>query len=58
MLAFVSSRGRDVCEFNTRGQRVRESALSERAHDAAAVAGDSVATYDLTLCLDKEEGIL
>lgn len=24
---FVSHRGRDMCEFNTRGQRVRESAL-------------------------------
>lgn len=47
-----------MCEFDTRGQRVRESALSERTHDAAAVAGDSVATYDLTLCLDKEEEIL
>lgn len=58
MLTFVFNCGRDVCEFDTRGQRMRESALSERAHDAAAVAGDSVATYDLTLCLDKEEGIL
>lgn len=45
-------------EFNTRGQGVREPALSARAHDAATAAGDSVATSDLTLCLDKEEGIL
>lgn len=58
MLTFVSHHGRDVCQFNTRGQRVRESAhCGDRAHDAVA-GGDTVATYDLTLCPVKEEGIL
>lgn len=46
-----------VSELSTRGQRVEASWLYANTEGAAAVC-NSVDTYGLTLCIDKEEWVL
>lgn len=46
-----------MSEFNARGQRVEAFWLHANTQEAVAV-WNNIATYDLTLCIDKEERVL